>query len=266
MFVRMIFRCGRCRRICSLNAHWKDRTAASIACSHCAATFILPYDPLREPDEPFYLDEIRRLAAEHKVDPATACSIREGILTPEQARLPHTPPSFKYRNTRRGSGKEFVIGGALLLLALVVTIVPFRQASALPPAEVVIHEPPLKLPPTVPFEVEAPPLRSKDPIVFNTDPAGQLTQVWGPNPHSVLLALCEPPEKRTRIVAAYLAPALPPAPRVRMGVVRDLFDYGALQGVLIRKDGRTGRWYAGNGREPIALERLEATPAGAEPV
>ena len=243
MFVRLIFRCGRCRRLCSVNAHWKDRQLAFIACPYCAELYFLPYDP-RRADKPHYVLEIHRIAAKHKVGLATACSIREGIMSPEQAKVPLATVAGGTR-VNIPLGKRVMTGAVLVLAALVVVVLPWPRANV----PLAVEETP---PPAVP--------------IIHVNAAGGVTRVWGLDPRSVLVALCDHHETRTKIMPAFIAPGHPPGSGTRVGLVRDLVHSGAFQAVRIRRDGRTGRWYAGNGRDPIALERLETIPPGAEPV
>ena len=262
MVIRLIFRCGKCRSVCNLSAHWRDRQPASIACPHCRASYSLRYDAIRK--EPAYLQQIRKLAAHYNVDRATACSIREGIMSPQQAKTRRAAPAARIAAPEGTSlGKNMLMGAAIVVAAIAITVIPSQGLDTPTSAEASYVPPP---PPAPAPDEMAVISATPDPIVYSIDPVGQLTQVWGPDPRSVLIALCEHPATMGRLRPAFIANGTIPGPGMRLGLARDLAEYGSYQTVTLRRDGRTGRWYAGNGRDPIALERREAAPPGADPV
>ncbi|MGH9868531.1 MAG: hypothetical protein ACREAA_10260 [Candidatus Polarisedimenticolia bacterium] len=266
MILRFMFRCGQCREICSLKVQWVNRAPAPVRCTHCGATYSLPYDASRDPSRPTYRQEIHRLAATFKLDPASACSVREKIMTLDQAKSRGRAMAGKPRAARQkaasGMGRQVMIGAGLVLIAIASTAIPWQRAGTPPAAEAAPR--PARVEKREPEPM--PPAEYHAPLNFSTDPMGELTRIWGPDPRSVLMALCEHPQTRSRMAAAFIAPGRPPGPAIRVGLVRDLADFGALRALTIRRDSRTGRWYAGNGSEPITLERQETVPAGADPV
>ncbi len=93
-----------------------------------------------------------------------------------------------------------------------------------------------------------------------TDDQGQVIEVVGPDPRSVLLSYCdavsgflgvEPLSIRT------LAPAFRDA---RLGLFQDYESEGAVRAIRIRRDSRSGRWVAGSGRGPIQVSDASELP------
>ena len=278
MFMRFMFRCGRCRQVCTQNVQWVNRAPAKIRCGHCRSAYAIPFDEKRDPSEPTYRDEIRRLASQYHLDPATACSVHEGIMSLQQATSPAhhasprgtsprgtTPRGTHLRGPDLSHMRRPMLAWGLLVLALVlVSSLTWRRTGLAAPV-VATSQPTYEIPTVPPEEPEVPPVLQ--PVVSRADANGLLTQVWGPDPRSVLLAICEHPQYMSRVQPAYLAPGRPPGPAVRLGLVRDLVDMDVFETVTIRRDSRTGRWYAGNGRDPIVMESYKPiTVAGMDPI
>ena len=271
MFMRFMFRCGRCRQVCTQNVQWVNRAPAKIRCVGCGSSYAIPFDEKRDPSEPTYRDEIRRLASQYHLDPATACSVHEGIMSLQQATSPAHHSSPRATNPSRPRGTDLspvrrpMLAWGLVVLALVlVSSLTWRRTGLAAPV-VATSQPTYEIPTVPPEEPEVPPVLQ--PVVSRADVNGLLTQVWGPDPRSVLLAICEHPQYMSRVQPAYLAPGRPPGPAVRLGLVRDLVDMDVFEAVTIRRDGRTGRWYAGNGRDPIVMESYKPiTVAGMDPI
>ena len=274
MFLRFMFRCGRCRQVCTQNVQWVNRAPAKIRCGSCRSAYVIPFDEKRDPSEPTYRDEIRRLASQYHLDPATACSVHEGIMSLQQATSPAHHSSPRATSRPRGANlpgtdlshlRRPMLAWGLLVLAVVLASSLLMRRTGLAAPVVVISQPALEIPTVPPEEPEEPPVLQ--PIVSRADANGLLTQVWGPDPRSVLLAICEHPQYMSRVRPAYVAPGRPPGPAVRLGLVRDLIDIEMFEAVTIRRDGRTGRWYAGNGRDPIVMESYKpVTVAGMDPI
>jgi hypothetical protein len=121
----------------------------------------------------------------------------------------------------------------------------------------------MKVPAGAP-QVPAPPPPMTVP---RTDTTGQLVEVVGPDPRSVLVSFCSTGRQSGRREPIEIAPTVPPDASARWGVFRSL-DNPAMpvRAILIRKDRRTGRWSTGDGRTPIMTESPPALPPGAHPV
>ncbi|MGH9797590.1 MAG: hypothetical protein ACRD5D_05475, partial [Candidatus Polarisedimenticolia bacterium] len=114
-------------------------------------------------------------------------------------------------------------------------------------------------PPAVPLP--PPPL-----TVPRTDTVGQLVEVTGPDPKSVLIVFCTSGRQAGRREPVGVAAALPPSPSARLGLFRslDANNMPSLRAIRIRRDPQSGRWTAGDGRGPILTEIAPVLPAGAE--
>jgi hypothetical protein len=121
----------------------------------------------------------------------------------------------------------------------------------------------------IPEAAEAPRVPAPPPplTVPKTDTAGQLVEVVGPDPRSVLISFCSTGRQSGRREPIEIAPTVPLDASARWGVFRN-FDNPAMpvRAILIRKDARTGRWSVGDGRTPIATEPPPALAPGARPV
>jgi hypothetical protein len=114
-----------------------------------------------------------------------------------------------------------------------------------------------------------PPVPAPPPpmTVPKTDTTGQIVEVVGPDPRSVLISFCITGRQSGRREPIEIAPTVPPDASARWGVFRSL-DNPAMppRAILIRKDGRTGRWSAGDGRTPIMTQAPPSLPPEAHPV
>jgi len=110
---------------------------------------------------------------------------------------------------------------------------------------------------------EAPPALT----VPRTDATGQLIEVLGPDPRSVLVAFCRSGRQSGQREPIEISPTVPPDAASRWGMFRSL---GALdtpvRAILIRRDARTGRWSAGDGRSPITTVPAPELPPGTRTV
>ena len=103
--------------------------------------------------------------------------------------------------------------------------------------------------------------------VPRTDATGQLVEVVGPDPRSVLIAFCRTGRLSGRREPIEIGPTVPPDASSRWGVFRNLGQPSMpVRAILIRKDPRTGRWSAGDGRSPITTEPPPPLPPGARTV
>lgn len=104
---------------------------------------------------------------------------------------------------------------------------------------------------------DPPPVPAEPPelVVFKTDAQGRVIEVSGPDPNSVLVALCKHTQFAATLSPIAVAPAVPPSVGERLGFVRDSRDLSARLCIPIRRDSRTGRWFAGDRRDPIEAQR-----------
>ena len=122
------------------------------------------------------------------------------------------------------------------------------------------ERPPATPPP--PAAAPPPPL-----TVPRTDATGQLVEVAGPDPRSVLVSFCASGRQAGRREPVEVAPAVPPSSGLRFGVFRNLEQPGTpLRAIRIRQDAKTGRWLAGDGRGPIMTEEPPPQPPGARTI
>jgi len=119
-------------------------------------------------------------------------------------------------------------------------------------------------PPAPPPAAAAPP----PPLtVPRTDSTGQLVEVAGPDPGSVLVSFCATGRQAGLREPVEVAPAVPPSSGLRFGVFRSLEQPGTpLRAIRIRQDAKTGRWLAGDGRGPIMTETPPQQPPGARTI
>lgn len=111
--------------------------------------------------------------------------------------------------------------------------------------------------PTVP--TPPPPL-----TVPKTDAAGQLVEVVGPDPRSVLVSFCGSGRSAGMREPVEISETIPPNATLRRGVFRSLAQPQApMRSIRIRRDPLTGRWVAGDGRQPIATEEYTDPVQGA---
>jgi len=122
---------------------------------------------------------------------------------------------------------------------------------------------PATAPAAEPALPEAPPALT----VPRTDATGQLIEVLGPDPRSVLVAFCRSGRQSGQREPMEISPTVPPDAASRWGMFRSL---GALdtpvRAILIRRDARTGRWSAGDGRSPITTVPAPELPPGTRTV
>jgi hypothetical protein len=99
--------------------------------------------------------------------------------------------------------------------------------------------------------------------VPRTDATGQVIEVLGPDPRSVLVAFCRSGRQSGQREPIEISPTVPADAAARWGVFRNLGQLDTpVRAILIRKDSRTGRWSAGDGRSPITTAPAPELPPG----
>lgn len=97
---------------------------------------------------------------------------------------------------------------------------------------------------------------------IRTDHRGQVIEVSGRDPRSVLDAYCRANSLTRTLQPVKLAPSTPPSPSSLIGVFRDHGKPEWLYGIEIHREG--GRWIAGSSNGQIPVRR--AAPAARTPV
>ena len=104
------------------------------------------------------------------------------------------------------------------------------------------------------------PVAPAEIVAVQTGPDGQVTQVTGPDPKTVLRSLCDHPRFAGTLSPIGLAPAFPPSTGARLGLIRDISDPARPRCVAIQRDSQSGRWSAGNGLEPLEIQFAPELP------
>ena len=216
---------------------------------------------------------IARLAQRHRLTPELAAQVADNRTTVHLAlqrkrdherRVVERPPaSISHR-----LWNVMVLGmGALILGGLLVRAwaewddyLAARAQAATAPAVPAVAGPGAVAPPAAPA-APAPPTPSL--TLPRTDAAGQLVEVSGPDPRSVLVAFCNTGRNAGRRQPFGIGPSLPPSAAGRMGLFRSLDQPEApLRAIRIWREARSGRWSAGNGHDPITTEPAPDLPPG----
>lgn len=156
------------------------------------------------------------------------------------------------------SGVVVVVGSALFAM--------FRSEPASPESTIarpVIALQAIKELPATASSAEEPKIAS---VVFQTDEHGRVLKATGPDPKSVLLALCAHAQFAPVISAIALAPAVPPDAGLRLGIAREWKDPSIELCFSIWLDPRTGQWFAGDGNSPIVGRPAPRIPPGTVPI
>jgi hypothetical protein len=144
---------------------------------------------------------------------------------------------------------ECLLASAVLALALMaglgvqLALTPEDVARAMPPKEIAL----VKERQSLSVAESSHRLASTGNWEVTRNDLGQVVQVRAADPQSVLVGycrvaatkLCDPVE---------LAMSDPPHAQLRLGIFRGLYDMRAIR---IRRDPRTGRWVAGDGKHEI---------------
>ncbi len=83
------------------------------------------------------------------------------------------------------------------------------------------------------------------------DDEGQVIEVVGPDPKSVLLSYCNAVPGFLGFEPLSIRSTVPAFREARLGLFKDHENAGAVRAIRIRLDSRSGRWVAGSGRVPI---------------
>lgn len=125
---------------------------------------------------------------------------------------------------------------------------------------------PLPRPQTVPASLAVartrPAERRLAVTTVRTNAEGEMVEIIGPDPVAVLLAFCESRSGVGELEPIEITETVPRLGDARLGVFRDL---GSLQhpvAVWMRKDRRTRRWIAGDGKGPIPTRPAPELPPG----
>ena len=246
------FRCTQCGQTTNVTAVWReDQAATTVACSTCGRRYDLSSARARNHSDHSYYEHVKKYAQQKGLDLASAYSVAEGIMTLSQAR------GRQGRAPGARAATRTISSASVLLLALIMAAplaaytarVWNEQTGPSPyPNRPVARAPePTPASPTVTTSPRAP------AIVTRTDDAGNLIEISGPDPSSVLRAFCGFGEGAERLEPVGLAKPPPPSSTgVRLGIYRDHDHMGAIPAIRIRRDLRTRRWVSGDGRGPIA--------------
>jgi hypothetical protein len=156
-----------------------------------------------------------------------------------------------------------VAGAVAMLSLLLLAIAPWTP----PPMAVSTASTAVAAPPPPPHAVVAQkqaPKTVPSKTSFKINANGRVTQVSGPDPSSVLEGLCAHEEFAPRLSVVALTATVPPSSGDRLGIVRDLQSPGGERCVTIHRDKRTGKWIAGDGRNPIDIVAVPVLSGAAE--
>jgi len=212
------------------------------------------------------------LALKHKLPAHLAVQVADNRITVRQAlslkvkeKTRQVPPSRI--SVPRGPMNYIIYGiGAVVLCGLGVQIFhawgeyqTLRGANLIATqANAAARARQARLKPTPP--PPPPPL-----TVDKTDAVGQLTQITGPDPRTVLISFCQTGRQSGHWVPIEIVPAVPPHPSLKLGIFRSLDQPGAPpRAIRIWEDAKTGRWVAGDGRGPIPTENPPIQPPGTQ--
>jgi hypothetical protein len=205
-----------------------------------------------------------RMAQRHRLPMALALRVADNRITirqalAEKAIIESREPPRPQTSVSHGVWNFTVVSlGGLILGALAFHVVQVwsdylarNGGSGLSPRAALASAPA----PARPAAPAAVPLPPPPLTVPRTDTTGQLVEVVGPDPRSVLIAFCTTGRQAGQRQAVEIAPSAPPSAGVRFGVFRSTEQPGApLRAIRIRQDPRSGRWVAGDGRAPITTE------------
>jgi hypothetical protein len=213
---------------------------------------------------------IARLAARHRlpIELATKLAdnrvnIRQAIdekLRHERAALPRAlpSPSFGIWSFAVYSLGALILGGLLVhVMDLFGNRRPGSRDGALGPRVARAEPAPAR------EETAPPPAASGGAASVETDAVGQVVRIEGPDPRSVLFEFCLTGHLAGQCEPVGLMDGVPPGTTQRLGMFRNHSQEGApLRALAIRRDVRTGRWTAGDGRHPILTRAESELPQG----
>ncbi len=94
-----------------------------------------------------------------------------------------------------------------------------------------------------------------------TNEQGQVIEVLGPDPRSVLVSYCDAVSGFLEVEPLAIRGTVPEFRNARLGVFQDHENGGAVRAIRIRLDSGSGRWVAGSGRAPIRTSDASELPA-----
>jgi hypothetical protein len=206
-----------------------------------------------------------RLAQRHRLPLKLALQVADNRITIKQAldlkaELERRAIQQPQTSASQGVLRFVVLGmGALILAGVGLHLLlqwfegPDRDGSSQGVAVAAVRSsrPPIQIQATAP---PPPPL-----TVPKTDSTGQVIEVVGPDPKSVLVSFCVTGTRADRREAVTVVDAVPPSLSVRLGIFRNLDRPDApLRAIRIREDPTTNRWVAGDGRNPVPTEAAPA--------
>jgi hypothetical protein len=225
----------------------------------------VPAEPAYDPNLDHAQQRIvaRQLALRHALPVDIALQVVENKLTLRQALLQKAvapPPAMVERKRRSASAlqKLLVLGLATAVVVVVSQGIWKRylaELNASRPAPVMSARPVEVVATPASAPVVPDPLRG---VEIRTDPAGEIVELSGPDPRSVLLAYCS-----AGVAAGQREPLelAAPVPGLRMGIFQDYGALGMLHAIKIRKNVRSGQWVAGNGHHPIrSVDAVQVPP------
>src|SRR6266581_2255415 len=263
----MRFRCAQCRALTQVQIPAKITAPVITACSGCGRKHRFAVDRPRAADDQERYRRAKEFAETNQIDLGSAYSVLEGVMTLEAKEPPRPQTSVSH-----GVWNFMIFSvGAMILAGLGVHVYRVwgdylgqRGMAMLEPTPAAAST---RAHLTAPAEASSVPAPPPPMTVPKTDSTGQVVEVVGPDPRSVLISFCMTGRQSGRREAVEIAPTSPPDASARWGVFRSQ-DSSAipLRAILIRKDQRTGRWSAGDGRTPIMTEAPPALPPGTRTV
>jgi len=208
----------------------------------------------------------RRLSDRHRLPLNLALMVADNRMSIRQAMAAKGDKEVSSLPARAGSGGWRRVATVTVGMAIAAWVFLRPQADPAPPgtqglsariASAAVPSTDVSLKDTAPLE-------RIDQVSRRVDATGQLVEIAGPDPASVLIAYCDAGEAVTRR-AIEILPAVPPNPGLRYGLLTTLTREGLARRVIqIRKDPNAGRWVAGNGRGPIVTMAPPAQPPGTQ--
>jgi hypothetical protein len=98
---------------------------------------------------------------------------------------------------------------------------------------------------------------------IRTDESGEVVEIVGPDPITVLIAFCDAGAYNLEPEPLEITETVPAFRHARLGLFRDYNALGNLYAIRIHRDWRTRRWVAGNGRGPIQVTEAPELPPDA---
>ena len=206
------------------------------------------------------------LAVRHRVSLASAYAVADNRLSLHQAvaRSQTGKPVRRRRSTDHVTPKHKVlaVGAAVLFVSVSSWDLWCRNHGATrgetrsSPARVGLTDTPPVGPATAGERERIAPARGRPRGLVDVrhNPAGEIVESVGPDPRAVLAAFCG---SESTSSAAFepleITETVPRRNEARLGVFRDLAAGGRSRAIWMRKDWRTRRWIAGDGKVAIPV-------------